>query len=169
MPSAAMARLRGAVPWLCLALAVAAADRASKVLIEHLFAVGERRPVLPFFDLVLVYNKGAAFSFLAGAGGWQTPLLIAVAAAAIVVLAALLLRHPQKRLLCTGLALVLGGALGNLWDRIVHGHVADFILLYAHGYYFPAFNLADSAITVGAGLLIYEGFFHDEKKAAAAR
>src|ERR1700694_5196125 len=99
MHSAAAARLRAVVPWICLALALAAADRGTKLLIEHLFAVGERRAVLPFFDLVLVYNKGAAFSFLAGAGGWQTPLLIAIAAFAIAVLSTLLLRNPQKRLL----------------------------------------------------------------------
>jgi signal peptidase II len=158
MLSGARTALRRAAPWFGLALAVAAADRGTKVLIEQLFKVEERRPVLPFFDLVLVYNKGAAFSFLAGAAGWQTPLLIAVALVAIGLISVWLLRQPDKPLLCSGLALVLGGAIGNLWDRIAYGQVADFLLLHAYGYSWPAFNLADSAISVGAVLLVYDGF-----------
>ena len=112
---------------------------------------------MPFFNLVLVHNTGAAFSFLAGAGGWQrwffTVVTVAVICAAIVVM---LRRLPDNRLLCAGLALVLGGALGNLYDRLTLGHVVDFVQLHAGGY-FPSFNVADSAITVGVVLLIWDG------------
>jgi signal peptidase II len=118
--------------------------------------------VTPFFNFVLVYNKGAAFSFLAGAPGWQTPFFAAVAVVASAVVSWLLWRHPGRRLLCVGLALILGGALGNLWDRLEWGAVADFLDFHAFGWHWPAFNVADSAITVGAALLIVEGFLHKD-------
>jgi signal peptidase II len=107
---------------------------------------------------VLAFNKGAAFSFLAGAGGWQTPLLVAFALVACVIVTVLLLRSPGRTLFCAGLALILGGALGNLIDRLRLGHVVDFLDLHAAGWHWPAFNVADSAITVGAALLIVDGF-----------
>ncbi len=152
-----MTRLRQLAPWLAVAAVVVAADQATKALVQASLAPGERIPVIPFADLVLVFNTGAAFSFLAGAGGWQRTFFIVVAVAAIALIGWLLLRHPGERLFCAGLALVLGGAIGNLWDRIQLGHVVDFVLLHAGGWHFPAFNVADSAITIGAGLLILDG------------
>ena len=146
------------LPWFALAAGIIALDRVTKFLALETFAPGETRPVTGFFNLVLVFNKGAAFSFLAGAPGWQTPLFMALAVVAAVVISVLLLRNPGKRLFCAGLGLILGGALGNLWDRVVWGHVVDFLDFYAAGWHWPAFNVADSAITVGAGLLIAEGF-----------
>ena len=134
-----------------------AADQATKALVQASLAPGERIQVIPFADLVLVFNAGAAFSFLAGAGGWQRGFFIVIAFAAIALIGWLLVRHAGERLFCAGLALILGGAIGNLWDRIVLGHVVDFVLLHAGGWHFPAFNVADSAITVGAALLILDG------------
>jgi len=149
--------LRQLAPWLGVAAVIVAADQATKALVQASLAPGERIPVIPFADLVLVFNTGAAFSFLAGAGGWQRTFFIVIALAAIALIGWLLLRHPGERLFCAGLALVLAGAIGNLWDRIQLGHVVDFVLLHAGGWHFPAFNVADSAITVGAALLILDG------------
>ena len=115
--------------------------------------------------LGLAHNRGAAFSFLSDASGWQRTLFIAIAALATAVIVAMLLRHSGERLFCAGLALILGGALGNLWDRIALGYVVDFLDFHAFGWHFWAFNLADSAITVGAGLLILDSL----RSAAAAR
>ncbi len=147
-----------ALPWFALALAVLVADRATKWLVLQAFDPGERLEVTGFFNLVLVFNKGAAFSFLAGAGGWQTWFFAAVALAATVVISVLLVRQPGKRLFCTGLALILGGALGNLWDRLTLGGVVDFLDFHAAGWHWPAFNVADCGITVGAAILILESF-----------
>nr|PZN00834.1 MAG: signal peptidase II [Pseudomonadota bacterium] len=144
--------------WLALAAAVAVADQLTKWWIEAVLEPGERITVAPFFDLVLAFNRGAAFSFLADASGWQRVFFIAVAVVASAVILYLLRKHQGERLFSFGLALILGGALGNLWDRLVLGHVVDFLLLHAYGYHWPAFNLADSAITLGAGLLIYDSF-----------
>ncbi|TAK52005.1 MAG: signal peptidase II, partial [Betaproteobacteria bacterium] len=121
---------------------------------------GEVLAVTGFFNLVLVFNKGAAFSLLAAAPGWQTPLFAAIALAAAAFISYLLVRHPGQRLFCAGLALILGGALGNLWDRLKWGQVVDFLDLHAAGWHWPAFNVADSAITLGAALLIVESFLH---------
>jgi signal peptidase II len=154
---AAAASIRQLAPWLLVAIAVAVLDQTTKALIQAALQPGARIDVAPFLDLVLVFNTGAAFSFLAGAGGWQRGLFIAIALAAAALIVHLLRRHPGDRLFCAGLALILGGAAGNLWDRLTLGRVVDFVLLHAHGYHWPAFNVADSAITVGAGLLIWEG------------
>ena len=148
----------GTAKWFAVAAAVIALDRLTKILVLATFAPGESRPVTGFFNLVLVFNKGAAFSFLAGASGWQTPFFAAVGVIAAVVIAVLLVRHPGNGLFCAGLALILGGALGNLWDRLAWGQVADFLDFHAAGWHWPAFNVADSAITVGAGLIIAESF-----------
>lgn len=145
-------------PWFLISAAVVVADQLTKWLVLARFAPGERLEVTPFFNLVLAFNKGAAFSFLAGAGGWQTPLLVAFALVACVIVSVLLLRSPGRTLFCAGLALILGGALGNLLDRLRLGHVVDFLDLHAAGWHWPAFNVADSAITVGAALLIVDGF-----------
>jgi signal peptidase II len=145
-------------PWLALAAAVVALDRITKAAVEARFEYGERLQVVEgFFDLVLVYNTGAAFSFLADAGGWQRAFFIAVAVAASALILFLLRRHAGERWFALGLALILGGALGNLYDRVVLGHVVDFLLFHWRGWHYPAFNVADSAITVGAVILVVDG------------
>jgi signal peptidase II len=143
--------------WLWLTLLVIVADRWSKLAILAAIAPGEDKVVTPFFSLVLAFNPGAAFSFLAGAPGWQRWLFtgIAVIASAVIVW---LLRRGGNRLFCAGLALILGGALGNLYDRLTLGKVVDFLLFHYAGWSYPAFNIADSAITVGAALLIIDSF-----------
>jgi signal peptidase II len=161
------ASLSSAWRWFVLAAAVVLADQLTKALVLGRFALGERLQITGFFNMVLVYNKGAAFSFLSEAGGWQTPLLIAFALVAIGILGTLIVRSPRRRLMCTGFALVLGGALGNLIDRFRYGQVVDFLDFHAAGWHWPAFNVADSAITVGALLLILEGFVHHEGRARA--
>jgi signal peptidase II len=151
--------MRKLLPWLAIAAAVVVLDQAAKAIVQSMLAPGERVPVVPFVDLVLVFNTGAAFSFLADASGWQRGFFVAVALGASVLIVHLLRRHADDRLFCAGLGLILGGAIGNLWDRVVLGHVVDFVLLHAHGYHFPAFNVADSAITLGAAALIWDGVF----------
>ncbi len=144
-------------PWLALALLLALADQASKTAISSSLRLGEVREIAPFFNLVLAHNRGAAFSFLADAGGWQRVLFIGIAVAATAAIVFLLARHSSEQIFSAGLALILGGALGNLWDRVALGHVVDFLDFHAFGWHFWAFNLADSAITVGAALLILDG------------
>ena len=144
--------------WFAVSAAIVVADQLTKWLVLSRFAPGERIELTGFFNLVLVFNKGAAFSFLADAPGWQTPVLVAFAVAAAIIVTVLLLRSPGRRLFCTGLALILGGALGNVIDRLRFGQVVDFLDLHAAGWHWPAFNVADSAITVGAALLILDGF-----------
>jgi len=143
--------------WLMLAAVVIALDLATKAWVVAHFHEGEQWPVTGFFSLVLAYNTGAAFSFLAGHDGWQRWLFTAIAIVASVFLV-WMLRRGGHRLLMAGLALILGGALGNLWDRIVIGRVTDFLLFQYAGWAWPAFNVADSAITVGAALLILDSF-----------
>jgi signal peptidase II len=144
--------------WIAIALFIALVDQATKLLVLAEFRPGESREITGFLNMVLVFNKGAAFSFLADAPGWQTPLLSTVAAIAIVVVVWMLWRHPGHTLLNAGLTLILAGALGNLVDRLAYGHVVDFIDVHAFGWHWPAFNVADSAITVGAAILIIESF-----------
>ena len=132
-----------------------ALDFVTKQLVLAAFRPGEVLPVLPFFSLVLMFNPGAAFSFLAGADGWQRWMFAGIAVIASVVVL-WLLRRGGNRVYCTALALIMGGALGNLWDRLVIGEVVDFLLFHWGGWSFPAFNVADSAITVGAALLILD-------------
>ena len=148
------------VPWFIVAALVVLIDRGSKLLVLEVFAPGEGRVVTGFFNLVLVFNKGAAFSFLAGAQGWQAPLFAAIAVLAACIIVFLMHKNSRKNLFCSCLALILGGALGNLWDRLQWGQVVDFLDFHAAGWHWPAFNVADSAITVGAGILIVEGFLH---------
>jgi signal peptidase II len=161
-------KLRRIAPWLGLAAAVTLADQVTKLWVLARFAPGESLPVTFFFDLVLVYNKGAAFSFLAKADGWQTPLLMGISVVAIGIVATMLWRNPARRLLDAGLALILGGAVGNLIDRGAYGKVVDFLHFHAYGWSYPAFNVADSAITVGAVILIIESFMgHEPAKGRA--
>ncbi len=150
--------------WFATAAAIVVADQLAKWAVLGSFAPGERRALSGFFDLVLVFNKGAAFSFLADAPGWQTPLFVAFSLVAAVIVSVLLLRSPPQPMFCGGLALILGGALGNVIDRLRFGQVVDFLDFHALGWHWPAFNVADSAITVGAGLLILEGFFHEKRR-----
>ena len=141
--------------WLLLAAAVIVLDLA-KAWIVALFH-GAGMPVTSFFSLVLAYNTGAAFSFLAGADGWQRWLFVGIAVAASAFLV-WMLRRGGSRLLQTALALILGGALGNLWDRVMIGRVTDFLLFHYGSWSWPAFNVADSAITIGAAFLIIDSF-----------
>ena len=153
--------------WFALAAGIVAADQLAKWIVMQHFRDGERLQVTGFFNMVLVFNKGAAFSFLAQAPGWQTPLLIAFALIAAAVVGFFILKNPARRLLGLGLALILGGALGNVIDRLRFGHVVDFLDFHAFGWHWPAFNVADSAITVGAAILILEGFVHHERRSGA--
>ena len=143
--------------WLGLSLAVIVLDLASKQVILEMLRPGEEKVVLSFFSLVLAFNAGAAFSFLADASGWQRWFFTGVAFVASVVIV-WLLRKGGSRWFCAGLALILGGALGNVWDRLTAGHVVDFLLFHWRGWSYPAFNVADSAITIGAVLLIADSF-----------
>ena len=143
--------------WLAVSAAVIAADLATKAWISSIFRYGEVREVTSFFNLVLAHNTGAAFSFLAGAGGWQRWFFTAIAVAISVAIVMILRGHAGNRLFALALALVLGGALGNLHDRVTLGYVVDFVQLHAAGYYWPAFNVADSAICVGVALLLWDG------------
>ncbi|HZQ71491.1 MAG TPA: signal peptidase II [Burkholderiales bacterium] len=159
---------KGALRWFVLAAALVAADQLVKAAVLAAFAPGERRELTGFFNLVLVFNKGAAFSFLSQAPGWQTPLLAAFAAVAAIVVSVLILRNAARRLLCAGLALVLGGAVGNLVDRLRFGQVVDFLDFHAAGWHWPAFNVADSAITLGAVLLVIDGLLHEARARASS-
>jgi signal peptidase II len=156
-----------AAPWFGVSAAIVLADQLTKWLVLSHFAPGERLELTGFFNLVLVFNKGAAFSLFANAPGWQTPLLVAFAVAAALIVSVLLLRSPERRTFCAGLALILGGAVGNVIDRLRFGQVVDFLDLHAAGWHWPAFNVADSAITIGAALLILDGFRHHERRADA--
>ena len=145
--------------WLWLAAAIVLADQLTKLAVVRSFAFGERLAVVPgLFDLTLLFNRGAAFSFLAGAGGWQRWFFTGLGVAAAVFIVWLLARHGSQRLFAFSLALILGGAIGNVIDRIVRGQVVDFLLVYWQRWHWPAFNVADSAITVGALLLIVDEF-----------
>ncbi len=142
---------------------VIALDLFTKHLVQSALAYGEHIVITSFFNLVLTYNAGAAFSFLSDASGWQRWFFSGIAASASVLIVYLLRKHAAEKLFCISLSLVLGGALGNLWDRITLGHVVDFLDFHISGYHWPAFNVADSAIFVGAMLLIVESFRHKEK------
>lgn len=152
------ARRNLVLAWLGLAAALALADQATKEIVLANLRAGESRPVTGFFNLVLAFNRGAAFSFLSDGPGWQRELFIVIGIAAAAIIVWLLWRQGEDKLFSLGLALILGGALGNLWDRITLGYVIDFLDFHAAGRHWPAFNLADSAITVGAVLLIWDGF-----------
>ena len=150
--------------WLGLGALVVVLDQWSKAAVSSHFVLGESMAVTSFFNMVLAHNQGAAFSMLNDAGGWQRWLFSAIAVVASVWIAFLLHRHKQQKLFCFALALILGGALGNLIDRIIHGYVVDFLDFYWNTSHFPAFNLADSAITCGAALLLWDGFMNKAEK-----
>ncbi len=151
------------LPWLGLALLIILSDQLSKTLIIGSFELGDSHTVTSFFNLVRVHNTGAAFSFLADASGWQRWFFVGLGLVATVAIVWMLKSHGGQRLFSLALALILGGALGNVIDRLLHGHVIDFLQFHwdwlapmFHGGYFPSFNIADSAITVGAVLLIVD-------------
>jgi signal peptidase II len=151
-------------PWLAIAAFIVVADQITKAIVTRHFVFGDSMPVTSFFNLVLTYNTGAAFSFLADAGGWQRWFFAGVALIASSMIVYFLHKHSNERRFCLALALILGGALGNLIDRIALGHVVDFLDFYLAGYHWPAFNVADSAITVGAAILVWESFFGKSAK-----
>ena len=157
---------RGVWFWLALSAAVVAADQLSKWALLGALHPGDERVVTPFFSLVLTFNTGAAFSFLRDAGDWPRYFLSVVTIAVAILIVWLLLRGGDAWY-CTGLALILGGGLGNLWDRLTLGHVVDFLLFHWEHWYYPAFNVADSAITVGAVLLIFDSLRPRRDRAAA--
>ena len=146
--------------WLGIAALIVIADLATKALATAYLEYGIANPVLPFFNLTLLHNTGAAFSFLATAGGWQRWFFVALAVIISVVLVVWLLRLRRDELwLGAAICFILGGALGNLYDRVVHGYVVDFLHFHWAGYHFPAFNIADSFITVGAAMLMIDLFW----------
>lgn len=142
--------------WLLLAAVVLALDLYTKQLVLDAFHYAEHLYINDYFDLVRYHNKGAAFSFLANAGGWQQIFFSVIALVASVVIVYLLRKHKAEKLFCFALALILGGALGNLYDRLTLGYVVDFLYFHYQQYAWPAFNVADSAITVGVGLLLWD-------------
>lgn len=145
------------MPWLLLAVGIILVDQFTKVLILGYYRLGDSTYVTSFFDVVRAHNTGAAFSFLHSASGWQRWFFTAIGVAAAVFIIWLLRRHPGQRLFSFALACILGGAVGNVIDRLVHGYVVDFIQVHWRStYYFPAFNIADSAITIGAACLILD-------------
>ncbi|MEJ6005234.1 signal peptidase II [Paucibacter sp. AS339] len=142
--------------WLAIALVIILLDQFTKVLILGNFQLGDSRFVTSFFNVVRWHNTGAAFNFLAGAAGWQRWFFVGLGALATVFIVVMLRKHGQQTLFATALSLILGGALGNVIDRLLHGYVVDFIQVHWAGWYFPSFNIADSAISVGAVLLIWD-------------
>jgi signal peptidase II len=145
------------MPWLALALAIFLLDQLTKVMILGYYRLGDSTYVTSFFNVVRAHNTGAAFSFLAAASGWQRWLFTAIGVAAAVFIIYLLRSHAGQKLFSFSLACILGGAVGNVVDRLVHGYVVDFIQVHWNNtYYFPAFNIADSGITIGAVCLILD-------------
>jgi signal peptidase II len=143
-------------PWLAWALLILIADQFTKTLILGYYQLGDATYVTGFFNIVRAHNTGAAFSFLAQAGGWQRWVFTAFGVGATLFILWQLRAHPGQKLFCFALASILGGAVGNVVDRLLHGYVVDFLDVHAAGWHFPAFNLADSAITVGAVCLILD-------------
>lgn len=141
--------------WFWLVLVVIFIDRMTKIWVAQLLDMHIPVRVLPFFNFYLAHNSGAAFSFLQGAGGWQRWFFSGIAIFLTVVLTRWLLRLPnESKWSAAGIVAIIGGALGNLWDRLEHGYVIDFLQLYYHQWYWPTFNIADSAISIGAGIII---------------
>lgn len=144
--------------WLSISAIVVVLDLYTKHLIQAAFAFGDSYTITSFFDLVRYHNQGSAFGFLADAGGWQKQFFNGVSVVAIIVTSYLIRKHSTEKLFCFGLALVLGGAAGNLYDRVTLGYVVDFLNFHWKIYAYPAFNVADSAICVGVGLLLLDSF-----------
>ena len=163
MAASGFKRAPGTALWLGLALLVLMADQLTKTLVVGAFELGDSRTVTSYFNLVRVHNSGAAFSFLAGASGWQRWFFVGLGVLASGFMVWMLRAHPGQRLFCFAISMVLGGAVGNVIDRLLHGHVIDFLQFHWSwlapmfpGGYFPSFNVADSAITLGAVCLIID-------------
>jgi signal peptidase II len=142
--------------WLALALVILMADQFTKVLIVGTYQLGDSTRITEFFNVVRVHNSGAAFSFLAGAGGWQRWFFTVIGVGAALIILWLLKSHAGQKLFSFAMACILGGAIGNVIDRLLYGYVVDFLDFHGLGWHFPAFNIADSAITVGAACLILD-------------
>ena len=146
----------GMLPWLGLALIILIADQFTKVMITGYYKLGDSTTVTSFFNVVRAHNVGAAFSFLAGASGWQRWFFTGIGVVAALFIVWMLRSHAGQKLFSFALACILGGAIGNVIDRLAYGHVVDFLQFHYAGWYFPSFNVADSAITIGAGALILD-------------
>ena len=148
----------GLMMWLGVAAIIVLLDQLSKITLSRLIEYGHSEAVTSFFNLVMVYNKGAAFSFLADQQGWQRYFFAGISIAASLLIIWMLRRNPAQKLFCWALSLILGGAIGNLIDRLAYGHVIDFLDVHIAGWHWPAFNIADSAITIGAVLFVLDEF-----------
>ncbi|BBB66075.1 lipoprotein signal peptidase [Undibacterium sp. YM2] len=156
-PSGSRSSGSSLIPWLGLAAIIILLDQVSKITIDKAFTYGETLGITSFFNLTLAYNQGAAFNFLAAQGGWQRYFFTAIGLIAATYITYLLKRHAGQKLFCTALSLIMGGALGNVIDRVIYGHVIDFLdFHYKEIYHFAAFNIADSAICIGAALFILD-------------
>jgi signal peptidase II len=149
--------------WFSISAVIVGLDLYTKHLVQQAFVFGEHLTVNAYFDLVRYHNEGAAFSFLANAGGWQKWFFTGISAVVAVVIIYLMIKNSVQTLFCVGLALVLGGALGNLYDRVTLGYVVDFLYFHYQQFGWPAFNVADSAICVGVGLLLLDGVENKQK------
>jgi signal peptidase II len=149
--------------WLALAAAVTLADQASKLAILAHFHYGEQMPLSGFFNLTLIHNTGVSFGLLANMGGWQRWLFTVLALFICAWIGVMLWKNPRQKLQSTALALIMGGALGNVIDRLAYGAVVDFLDFHLGGWHWPTFNLADSGITLGAALLILSGFLEQRR------
>ena len=146
----------GLMLWLGVALVVVLLDQVTKITMTRLLSYGQVEYVNHYVNLVMVYNKGAAFSFLSDQSGWQRYFFSALAAAVSIFIVWMLNRNANARLFCWSLSLILGGAIGNLIDRVAYGHVIDFLDFHVNAWHWPAFNIADSAITIGAALFVLD-------------
>ena len=146
----------GLMLWLGVAAVVVLLDQLSKITMSRLLAYGDSEAITRYFNLVMVYNQGAAFSFLSTQGGWQRWFFSALAAGVSIFIIWMLKKNAQQRMFCWSLSLILGGAVGNLIDRLAYGHVIDFLDFHIGGWHWPAFNVADSAITIGAVLFVLD-------------
>ncbi len=146
----------GLLLWLGIALIIVLLDQVSKITMARLLVYGQSETITPYFNLVMVYNQGAAFSFLANSGGWQRWFFSGLALVVSLVIIWMLKKNSTQRLFCWSLTLILGGAVGNLIDRLAYGHVIDFLDFHIGTLHWPAFNIADSAITVGAALFVLD-------------
>ncbi len=156
MAKAPQSSAGGMLVWLGLALIILIADQFTKVLVVGYYKLGDGTTVTSFFNVVRVHNAGAAFSFLAGAAGWQRWFFTVIGVAAALFILWMLKSHAAQKLFSFALACILGGAIGNVIDRLAYGYVVDFLQFHYAGWYFPSFNLADSAITIGAAALILD-------------
>lgn len=146
----------GLLLWLGIAVIVVLIDQITKITMSRLLVYGQSEMITPYFNLVMVYNQGAAFSFLANSGGWQRWFFSGLAFVVSLGIIWMLWKNVSQRLFCWALSLILGGAVGNLIDRLVYGHVIDFLDFHIGNLHWPAFNVADSAITMGAALFVLD-------------